>query len=544
MKKILINTFIIVFVLLSATANAQWFLQNSPSQNYNFSDVFALNRNTAFAVGYNNTSYEGIIIKTTNGGDNWVNFLIDSTGYYLSIYFVNENIGWIAGGFPDPWSDADFGIIQKTADAGENWIKDTIGVGALNSIIFVDQNTGWTAGIDAHFGPHGLIYKTTDGGVNWNLIYGGGGWGSGPLMSVFFIDNDKGWVIGGAPWEGSILITTDGGNNWVTNSLSTFIPRSIYFIDPNIGWAVGHEYSTNFGLIYKTTDGGETWGSQLTGETNSLYNIYFIDANTGWVVGSNGIILKTPDGGSNWFSQESGTINTLSSVNFVDENTGWVVGANGTILKTTNGGGIVPVELTTFTAIAQYNYVELNWATATELNNLGFEIQKSPSPTPSLREGALEQFNWQPIGFVNGNGTSTEIINYTFTDLNPLEGKSFYRLKQIDFDGTFEYSNIIEVDFSLPIGFSLEQNYPNPFNPTTTIKYSVPNVTLGGAKGSNVQLKIYDVLGNEVATLINEEKPAGNYEIRFDAAKLSSGVYFYQLKAERFLETKKMILLR
>ncbi|MCC6254452.1 MAG: T9SS type A sorting domain-containing protein, partial [Ignavibacteriaceae bacterium] len=181
----------------------------------------------------------------------------------------------------------------------------------------------------------------------------------------------------------------------------------------------------------------------------------------------------------------------------------------------------------------------------------GFEIQKSPSPTPSLREGALEQFNWQPIGFVNGNGTSTEINNYTFTDLNPLEGKSFYRLKQIDFDGTYEYSNIIEVDFSLPIGFSLEQNYPNPFNPTTTIKYSVPNVTLSPDKsginsveGSRVQLKIYDVLGNEISTLVNEEKPAGNYEIRFDAAKLSSGVYFYQLKAERFLETKKMILLR
>ncbi|HMN23609.1 MAG TPA: right-handed parallel beta-helix repeat-containing protein [Ignavibacteriaceae bacterium] len=211
----------------------------------------------------------------------------------------------------------------------------------------------------------------------------------------------------------------------------------------------------------------------------------------------------------------------------------------------------IPVELTSFAANVIDGSVLLNWTTATELNNLGFEIQKSPSPTPSLREGALEQFNWQPIGFVNGNGTSTEINNYTFTDLNPLEGKSFYRLKQIDFDGTFEYSNIIEVDFSLPIGFSLEQNYPNPFNPTTTIKYSVPNVTLSPDKsginsveGSRVQLKIYDVLGNEVATLINEEKPAGNYEIRFDASSLASGVYFYKLQSGSFIETRKMILLR
>ncbi len=143
-----------------------------------------------------------------------------------------------------------------------------------------------------------------------------------------------------------------------------------------------------------------------------------------------------------------------------------------------------------------------------------------------------------------GNGTSTEVHSYSFTDQNPVDGKSYYRLKQIDFDGSFEYSNIVEVDLTLPIVFSLEQNYPNPFNPSTKIKYSIPNVTLSGVEGSRVILKVFGILGNEVETLVNEDKPAGNYEVNFDASKLSSGVYFYQLQAGSFVETKKMILLR
>ncbi len=204
----------------------------------------------------------------------------------------------------------------------------------------------------------------------------------------------------------------------------------------------------------------------------------------------------------------------------------------------------IPVELTSFSANVVDGNISLNWITATELNNLGFEIQKSPSPTPSLKEGALEQFNWQPIGFVNGNGTSTDIKNYTFSDLKPLEGKNYYRLKQLDFDGSFEYSKIIEVDFNLPIKFSLEQNYPNPFNPITTIKYSIPAVISNGEGNLNVTLKVYDVLGNEIATLVNEVKPSGSYEVSFDASQISSGVYYYRINTGNIVETKKMVLLK
>ena len=198
----------------------------------------------------------------------------------------------------------------------------------------------------------------------------------------------------------------------------------------------------------------------------------------------------------------------------------------------------VPVELTSFTASVSGNDVHLNWSTATELNNSGFEI---------LRFAQNDHNAWQKIGFIQGQGTTTEQQFYAFNDESVAPGKYQYRFKQIDYDGTFEYSDIVEVEVGLPAEFSLSQNYPNPFNPSTTIRYEIP----GQARNDNllVVLKVYDVLGNEVATLVNEEKPAGSYEVEFSVGQnsilsISSGIYFYQLRAGKFVHTKKMILLK
>ncbi|MBK7229668.1 MAG: T9SS type A sorting domain-containing protein [Ignavibacteriales bacterium] len=186
----------------------------------------------------------------------------------------------------------------------------------------------------------------------------------------------------------------------------------------------------------------------------------------------------------------------------------------------------IPVELTSFTANVVEGNVVLNWITATELNNSGFDIEKS-----------IDNSTWNKIGFVNGNGTSTEIHNYSFADQTPFVGTSYYRLKQIDFDGTTEYSNTIEVTFGAISEFALDQNYPNPFNPSTKINYSIK-------EKSNVELKIFDLLGSEIATLVNEEKSPGNYEVFFDASKSSSGVYLYSIKAGSFVQTRKMLLMK
>jgi len=199
--------------------------------------------------------------------------------------------------------------------------------------------------------------------------------------------------------------------------------------------------------------------------------------------------------------------------------------------------GVIPVELVSFTSSIVNNTVGLNWITATELNNSGFEIQRNLSPTHSSKEDALGNSDWQKIGFVNGNGTSTEVHSYSFVDQNPIIGASFYRLKQIDFDGTSEYSNIVEVVYGTVADYSLEQNYPNPFNPTTKINYSIK-------EKSNVELKIFDLLGSEIASLVNEEKAPGIYEVFFDASNLSSGVYLYTIKAGSFVQTRKMLLMK
>jgi hypothetical protein len=186
----------------------------------------------------------------------------------------------------------------------------------------------------------------------------------------------------------------------------------------------------------------------------------------------------------------------------------------------------LPVELVAFTARNTAEGVQLAWRTASEQNNAGFEVQRRS-------EKASE---WQVLGFVRGAGTTAEAQSYTFLDKS-ASGKVQYRLKQIDFDGQFEYSNIIEVDAGAPKQFALEQNYPNPFNPSTTIRYQLP-------VASEVKLEVYDVLGKKIATLVNERQSAGSYQVVWNASGLSSGTYFYRLQAGTFVETKKMIMVK
>lgn len=211
----------------------------------------------------------------------------------------------------------------------------------------------------------------------------------------------------------------------------------------------------------------------------------------------------------------------------------------------------LPVELKSFTAAIKESNVILNWITSSETNNYGFEIERN-TPLSLLSRGESDGAGvWKSIGFVNGKGTTTKTHSYSFTDKNLDPGKYQYRLKQIDYDGKFKISQTVEAEISTPNNFVLEQNFPNPFsakgvsasggNPATKIKYTIGSPQF-------VQLKVYDVLGNEVATLVNEEKLAGSYEVNFSPTAInlpaSSGVYFYQLKAGNFTETKKMVLIR
>jgi hypothetical protein len=208
---------------------------------------------------------------------------------------------------------------------------------------------------------------------------------------------------------------------------------------------------------------------------------------------------------------------------------------------------VVPVELVSFNATAQGNNVSLSWQTATETNNRGFEVQRSDRKDYGEVRG--QKAEWKKIDFLEGNGTTNESHSYSYTDKDVTPGRYYYRLKQIDFNGSYSFSKEIEADVSAPMEFSLEQNYPNPFNPVTTIEYKIPDVGTSPANSAGrfmkfVKLKVYNTLGEEVTTLVNEEKPAGNYSVKFNGSNLPSGVYFYKLAAGSFIATRKMVLLR
>ncbi len=206
------------------------------------------------------------------------------------------------------------------------------------------------------------------------------------------------------------------------------------------------------------------------------------------------------------------------------------------------GADALPVELTNFTANPTSKSVVLTWQTATEVNNYGFEIERQTVETLLATSN-----NWETIGFIEGHGNSSSPKDYTFTDdllnLNLSLGLN-YRLKQLDFDGNYEYSDVVEVKLAENVkSYKLEQNYPNPFNPSTVIKYSIPRSTELHSV-SQTTLKVYDILGNEVATLVNENKSAGNYEVKFDASNLASGIYLYKLQSGDFVQTRKLMLLK
>ncbi len=198
-------------------------------------------------------------------------------------------------------------------------------------------------------------------------------------------------------------------------------------------------------------------------------------------------------------------------------------GPNAYVVKIDN---FVPVELSSFTAEFKDNIVSLRWSTATETNNKGFELQRK-----------TESSGWSSIAFIKGHGTTTESFSYSFTDNSVNSGKYFYRLKQIDFDGTISYSKIIDIDINKIFDFSLEQNYPNPFNPVTKISFSIP-------RDGMVNLSVYNVLGEKVAVLVDEIRNAGNHSIDFNASELASGIYVYRLQAGSYIATKKMMLIK
>lgn len=189
--------------------------------------------------------------------------------------------------------------------------------------------------------------------------------------------------------------------------------------------------------------------------------------------------------------------------------------------------GPLPVELVSFSAEVENNKVELKWITATEIMNYGFEVERK----------GFENTNWKRRGFVEGRGNSNAPVNYHYVDNISSVGKYQYRLKQIDINGNYKYYNAIEVNLAVPQNIELKQNFPNPFNPVTKISFSLN-------KTDNVKITVFNTLGQQITTLLNEKRIAGIYSVDFDASNLNSGIYLYRLETSDFVQVKKMILLK
>lgn len=279
--------------------------------------IYFIDENNGWASGS-----LGAILKTTNGGDEWINQVSGEGDELYAIYFLDKNTGWTVGTYGTILNTTDGGTTWHTQNSGLFWYEAT-----LLSIYFKDYNNGWIVGTG------GLILNTTNGGINWKKQVSGI---TENLHSTNFIDNNNGWAVGKS---GVILTTTNGGNDWSKQSSSTTNELSeIYFVNSNVGWAVGLS-----GTILKTINSGNSWEKITSETTNNLFSVYFIDENIGWIVGEN-IILRSTDGGNSWTEQAIESCN-LVSVRFVDVNTGWVAGYrdfhygySGIILKTTFGG--------------------------------------------------------------------------------------------------------------------------------------------------------------------------------------------------------------
>ena len=358
------------------------------------------------------------------------------------------------------------------------------------------------------------------------------------------------WTRSGGVWsqQGTKLVGTGAIGN-TTQGFSVSLSS-----DGNTAIISGYLDNSAVGAVWVWTLSGGIWtqqGTKLvgTGGAGIPYQGYSVslsgDGNTA-IVGGVGDSIGV---GAVWVWTRSGGVWSQQGTKFVG--TGAVGKANQGVSVSLSSDGYtaivggwqdnslagaawiyatpdapLPVEVTSFSAKSERLNAALQWNTATEVNSDGFDVERKTIDT------------WINIGFVDGAGTSNSPKEYSYTDKNLLAGTYSYRLKQIDRDGTFKYSQEVEVEVTgAPTEFSLSQNYPNPFNPTTNLQFTIGNSQF-------VELRVFDLLGREVTTLVNEARPAGSYSVKWDATNLPSGTYIYRLKAGSFTETKKMILMK
>jgi photosystem II stability/assembly factor-like uncharacterized protein len=456
------------------------------------------------------------MMYSTDGGNTFQigNMIPTTSSFMRSLKMVNENIGYSVGDLP--------GAVYKTTDGGVNWFKLTTPAPTSHGlrVDFIDANTGWVFSFTGITGAS-QMWKTTDGGSNWiTQSFSTSVADDNKIRAACMVNANYGWVLTGKyPWK-----TTDGGETWIQQNYQNGYTANGYHIQM-FDTLKGYITTSSGGRIHRTTNGGASWDSLYSCSYAALWSgMVWKDWNVGMVCGHNNTWLTT-DAGATWNYQLLGG-NTYYNLfcTVTDVTTFYVVGGGGDIHRWSDF--VIPVELTSVTASVKESDVTLSWQTSTELNNKGFGIE---------RKSLYGEF--KTIGFVNGNGTTTNITSYSFTDKDVANGNYNYRLHQMDYDGTSKYYNVSEDIIVNVSQFALAQNYPNPFNPATKIKYTIPEDGI-------VKLNVFNMLGQQVYTIVNQQMKAGTYEVDFDASGFASGVYFYRLEIGKLVSIKKLIVLK
>jgi hypothetical protein len=344
-------------------------------------------------------------------------------------------------------------------------------------------------------------------------------------------------TISGTPSASNMIVATGAGQVIKT---FTGIGSFVYPVGDNTGTAEYSPITLNFtsGSFSSATAGVLLSNTKFSSNTSSSHYL-----NRYWTVTQSGISSFSCDVTAQYLPAD--VVGTESNIYAGKYSGSWILlnqadvanhRLTGTVtgFSTFTGGenGVLPVTLSLFTSSVNVRDVKLNWVTGSEMNNSGFNIERA-----GIRQQATG--NWEKIGFVTGKGTTNTTTNYTFEDKKLATGKYQYRLKQIDNNGNFEYHELAgEVEVGVPTKYELSQNYPNPFNPMTKIDFQLP-------MDGKVSLKIFDITGREIATLVNNEfKKADYYTVMFNGSNLSSGVYFYRIVADKYVMTKKMVLVK
>ncbi len=438
---------------------------------------------------------------TTNRGDDWLSAGMEHnvlTG--LAANHSNTYVSTI-------WDQAG---LFRSSDRGANWYHigsgdayDISAFAVTNELVYVSTRNPHRPG----------LFMSTDNGLNWVRI------GNYMAATLMYARNNE--LIACSPYFGMVC-TTNHGAGWIT--MSNGAPFSF------ANAMIGKDSMIFAGLqsigVYATSNYGANWIPLNNGLTVLNINCFTVYGSKLFAGTTDGVFVTT-NNGVIWREISEGLgIRDISSLSAVS---GYLYAAAGTegvwrlLIETP-----LPAELTGFSARVVEADVLLEWTTSSEANNSGFEIERR------LSSGSL----WNKVGYVEGNGNVNTLSQYSFIDKNLGTGRYHYRLKQIDLNGNFECFELPEaVTIGVPDKYLVDQNYPNPFNPLTTIAYGIP-------QSGNITLKIFDMAGREIKTLVNVFRDAGYYVAKFDGSSLASGTYIYRIESGSFVSAKKMILLK